>query len=194
MKGYKIYLDIKNGGIMKEKIKLSESMEDYLEIILNLQEINKVARTKDIADRSGVKPSSVTGALKTLEEKKMINYAPYRFITLTAKGTKIAKEITRRHTILKDFLLKALQVDADTADATACRMEHVIDPISMERLVCFINYIYTCPRCGADWLQSFTEHCSSSEHDWEKCNLCLEKCKTKHQTKKKNNLREINEK
>ncbi|MCG2829654.1 MAG: metal-dependent transcriptional regulator, partial [Desulfobacteraceae bacterium] len=34
---------------MNKKTDLSESLEDYLEIILNLQNTHKVARSKDIA-------------------------------------------------------------------------------------------------------------------------------------------------
>ena len=52
---------------------LSESMEDYLEVILDLESTQKVARTKDIADKMGVQRGSVTGALKNLEEKLNLN-------------------------------------------------------------------------------------------------------------------------
>ena len=90
---------------MQKNIELSESLEDYLEIILNLEQAQKVARAKDIAAKMGVQRGSVTSALKSLKEKKLINYEPYSFVTLTPQGKKLAKEITRRHAVLKDFLL-----------------------------------------------------------------------------------------
>ena len=65
---------------------LSQSLEDYLETILELQKSNKVARVKDIAAKKGVQRGTVTGALKTLAGKHLINYEPYSFITLTPKG------------------------------------------------------------------------------------------------------------
>jgi DtxR family Mn-dependent transcriptional regulator len=83
--------------------------------------------------------------------------------------------------VLKDFMLKVLQVYAETADATACRLEHGIDAASMDRLVRFIEYIYQCPRTGTQWLQSFLEHCSADKLDWEKCGRCLDECKARHQ-------------
>ena len=153
---------------------LSESVQSYLEVIWELENAQKVARAKDIAEKLGVQRSSVTGALKSLEEKGLVHYQPYSFITLTASGKKIAQEIAHRHAVLKDFLLNVLQVDADTADSTACRMEHVIDKKTVERLVCFIEYINTCPRAGKEWLDSFVNYCKSEEKDLRKCATCIE--------------------
>ena len=51
---------------------LSESVQSYLEVILDLEDTQKVARAKDIAERLGVKRGSVTGALKSLEERPAI--------------------------------------------------------------------------------------------------------------------------
>lgn len=114
-----------------------------------------MARAKDIADRLKIQRGSVTAALKSLEEKGLIHYQPYSFITLTDSGKKVAEEIAHRHRVLKDFLLNVLQIDEPTAETTACRMEHVIDSTTVDRLVCFIEYIHACPRAGAYWLDSF---------------------------------------
>ncbi len=154
---------------MKENIGLSESLEDYLEVILKLEQAQKVARAKDIAEKMNVQRGSVTGALKNLKEKKLINYEPYSFITLTPKGKKLAREITRRHAVLKDFLSNVLQIDTETAEATACRMEHAIDKKTLERLVCFIDYVHKFPKAGEDWIKSFIKYCKSVEQDLEKC-------------------------
>jgi len=165
---------------MHKSIELSESLEDYLEVILNLEQAQKVARAKDIADKMGVKQGSVTSALKNLKEKKLINYEPYSFITLTKKGKKLAKEITRRHVVLKDFLLKILQIDEKTAESTACRMEHAIDSKSLERLLSFLAFIHQCPRTGKDWIQAFLNYCSSDNLDRKKCENCIDDCRTRH--------------
>ena len=154
---------------------LSESLEDYLEVILALENTNKVARVKDIADEMGVLRGSVTGALKTLAEKGLIHYKPYNFITLTRKGAKVAKEITRRHAIIKDFLENVLQMDVETAEANACRMEHAMDKAAVERLVRFIEHIYNCPRTGKDWIQSFADYYAHRKHDSQKCKKCMDK-------------------
>ena len=161
---------------MQKEIPLSESLEDYLETILELEKANKVARAKDIAEKMGVQRGSVTGALKALGDKSLINYAPYSFITLTKQGKRIAAKIKERHMVLRDFLERVLQVDAITAEGTACRMEHTIDDLSLDRLVCFIDYIYACPRTGEDWIQSFVNHCKNKELDLTDCGSCLNTC------------------
>ncbi len=158
---------------------LSESLEDYLETILDLESTHKVARAKDIAEKMGFRQGSVTGALKTLAEKGLINYEPYSFITLTSKGAKIAKEITRCHGVLKDFLFRVLQIEDQRADALACRMEHTMDKNAVDKLVQFIDFVDTCPRSGDDWIKLFVEHCSTNSHTREKCNACIEQCRMK---------------
>ena len=78
---------------MKIKTKLTPSLEDYLEAILNLESQYRVARVKDIAKTLEVQMPSVTGAVKNLKEKGLVNYEKNSFISLTDKGMEIAKSI-----------------------------------------------------------------------------------------------------
>lgn len=159
-----------------KKQELSESLEDYLETILNLEKANKVARVKDIADKLGVLRGSVTGALKTLADRNLINYEPYSYITLTRKGMIIAKEITRRHKVIQTFLEDVLLLDPERAETNACRMEHAMDKAAIDRLVQFIDYIHQCPRTGDDWIQSFVNYYTRNELDETLCKACVDKC------------------
>ena len=109
---------------------LSASLQDYLEVIYQLEEANRVARAKDIADQMNVQRASVTGALKTLATRGLINYSPYSHVTLTEDGRQVAREIIRRHNTLKEFFIIALQLDPEKAEADACRIEHAIGPVS----------------------------------------------------------------
>jgi DtxR family Mn-dependent transcriptional regulator len=147
---------------MEKDPELSENLEDYLEVILELEQTRKVARGKEIAQKLNIQPGSVTGALKTLDKKGLINWEKYGYITLTEKGLSIAESITRRHRILKNFLVSVLQIDKNTADATACRMEHAVDDETMGKLVAFIEYMNTCPHCSSGCIQAFNDYCKSS--------------------------------
>ena len=160
---------------------LSESLEDYLEIILDLEKTQKVARVKDIAQKMGVLRGTVTGALKNLSEKGLINYEPYSFITLTKNGAAIAREIARRHEIIKKFLENVLLLDSQKAEENACRMEHAMDKAAINRLVQFIEYIHHCPRTGEDWIQAFVKYYSKNVHDKKNCDPCLDACMTRFQ-------------
>ncbi len=124
---------------MAGTIQLSESLEDYLETILELQQTKTVARSKDIAEKLDIKRGSVTGMLKKLAKNKLINYEPYGYVTLTPEGKKIATEIEKRHLFLKDFFLRILKVDEPTAEKTACQIEHAMDTETFKKFRKFIE-------------------------------------------------------
>lgn len=151
---------------------LSSSLEDYIEAIYMLIREKNVARVKDISKRLKVNYSSVTGALKALSERKLVNYAPYSLVTLTPKGEVLAKDVIRRHEVLRDFFVKVLSIEEKYADKAACEMEHAISPKILERFVEFIDFVETCPRGGANWIQGFGYHC---DHDdtMENCEDCV---------------------
>ena len=121
---------------MRNKEELTPSMEDYLETILLLEQKNRVARVKDIAEKLSVQMPSVTGALKTLKGKELVEYEKNSFINLTSKGLKLAKAILQRHHILVDFFSEGLGLEGDSAEEQACRVEHAI---SQETAVRFRN-------------------------------------------------------
>jgi len=120
---------------------LTSNMEDYLEVILNLQQEQKVARVKDVAQRLNVKMPSVTGAMKGLAEKGLVNYERYSYLTLTEAGEKVAQEVGERHKTFYDFLTRILQLDHKTAELDACRLEHATSRKTFERIKEFtLNY------------------------------------------------------
>ncbi len=132
---------------MIKKEPLSENLEDYLETILALQTQKTVARSKDIAEKLEIKRGSVTGMLKKLADNKLINYEPYGYVTLTPEGKKIALDIEQRHIFLKDFFFRIVKIDEETADSTACRMEHAMDKLTFKKFRDFIKKIEACPHC-----------------------------------------------
>ncbi|MCB2227029.1 MAG: metal-dependent transcriptional regulator [Desulfarculaceae bacterium] len=154
---------------------LSSNLEDYLETIFHLERESRVARAKDIAERLEVSRASVTGALKTLADKGLINYEPYSYVTLTEQGKEIAREIDRRHHILKGFFSDFLQLGAEAAEANACRVEHAMDEAAINRLVNFLDFLEQCPRTGTDWLESFERFCRGKASK-DNCRQCLAGC------------------
>jgi DtxR family Mn-dependent transcriptional regulator len=157
---------------MVQSITLSASLEDYLEAIFQLVSEKGAAKARDISKRLSVKASSVTGALQTLSKKDYINYSPYEIITLTSKGLQEAREIIRKHEILKDFFVNILGIDEKTADKGACSLEHNVPSPIVDRLAKFTEFIETCPRAGESWTEFFTKQCSDEQK--RKCISCME--------------------
>ncbi len=118
---------------------LSASLEDYLEAIYHLERESRVARVRDIAERLSVQMPSVTGALRALASKDLVNHTPYSYVTLTPAGERIARDMARRHRVLTGFLSDFLGLDRATADRNACAVEHAIEPVVLTRLVAFIE-------------------------------------------------------
>lgn len=120
--------------------RLSATQENYLESIFALEEKSGSAHVLDIAASVGVHKSTVTAALKTLSAKGLVNYAPYGAVTCTPEGRRIAGRVAHSHEVIRDFLQEILLVDPEAAEENACRMEHVMDPDVMDRLVLFARY------------------------------------------------------
>jgi DtxR family Mn-dependent transcriptional regulator len=144
---------------------LTASQEDYLEAILKISEEKQAARAKDIADRMEVKGSSVTNALRLLSARGLVNYAPYDLITLTDEGRKVAEEIARRHEALRHFLITVLGIKEDEADASACKMEHAVSKLIVDRLIKYSEYIQDCPQGGITWDSGFGYYCKKGCDD-----------------------------
>jgi DtxR family Mn-dependent transcriptional regulator len=151
---------------------LSSSLEDYLETISLIVAEKQVARVKEISKRLKVNMSSVSGALKLLTERGLINYAPYENITLTSKGQMLARQIIIRHNALKTFLMKVLTVKEVLADQTACKMEHALSPEVLKRFMKFLDFIENCPRGGFEWISCFGYHCTHDKAIRE-CEYCM---------------------
>ena len=113
---------------------LTPSLEDYLEAILRLERKNRVARVKDIAQLLDVQMPSVTGALKNLRSKELVNYEKNSFISLTDKGLEIARAVEGKHELLAEFLAKILLIPREKAQAEACEIEHVVGPATSQRI------------------------------------------------------------
>ncbi|MDX9819736.1 MAG: metal-dependent transcriptional regulator [Desulfococcus multivorans] len=118
---------------MKSSFALTPSLEDYLEAIYQLERKNRVARVKDIAELMNVQMPSVTGAVKNLKDRKLVNYEKNSYISLSEQGLAIAKSIQGRHSVLRNFLEEILHLEPETAEREACRMEHAISPETAQR-------------------------------------------------------------
>lgn len=154
---------------------LTASLEDYLEAIFHIIAEKHAVKPRDIARRLKVSYASVTGALRSLAEKKMIHYAPYDLITLTETGETAAKDVVRRHEVLKDFFVEVLAVPDADADTAACRMEHSIPKDLVDRFVKFVEFVETCPRGGDKWIKGFMYQCDN-KGTRENCEKCISTC------------------
>jgi len=117
-----------------DDLDLSESQEDYLKQIYLLGEAGGAVSTQALAERLGVRPSSVTGMVRRLAQLGLVEHQRYRGVQLTESGTRVALEVLRHHRLLETFLAKTLGFGWDEVHDEAERLEHVISARFEERI------------------------------------------------------------
>ncbi len=119
-------------------MKLSQSLEDYLEMVHMLRLTNGVARVKDIAAALSVKMPSVAKAILELKKLGLVTQEPYSGVELTEEGRMAAADVLNRHILLKGFLIR-LGVSEAIADKDACSMEHILSAETLSTIEDFMK-------------------------------------------------------
>ena len=113
--------------------KLYASGEDYLEAVLVLQKERGMVRSVDVARHMDVSKPSVSHAVATLKDGGFLTMDDGFFLHLTDIGREVAEQIYEKHRFFTERLIAA-GVDPETAEADACRIEHVISDESFQCL------------------------------------------------------------
>ena len=108
------------------RLELSDAIQDYLKAIYKLEHEGGRATTTRLARTMGVAPSSATAMLKKLAALGLVEHAPYRGVTLTDAGERVALEIVRHHRLLEQYLAETLGLSLDAVHAEADRLEHAL--------------------------------------------------------------------
>ena len=111
----------------------SAAVEDYLERILELINTKGYARVVDIAQSLKISQASVTNMIQRMDTDGLLKYERYRGMVLTASGEALAKNITRRHRILTDFL-RLFGLDEELIFHDVEGMEHHISPPTLNAI------------------------------------------------------------
>ncbi|HKG36420.1 MAG TPA: metal-dependent transcriptional regulator [Solirubrobacterales bacterium] len=105
----------------------SEAIEDYAKAIYALASRGDgPVGTSALAGRLGVTPATATAMLKRLDERGLVRHAPYRGVTLTPAGERVALEVIRHHRLIESYLAEALGMPWDRVHEEAEVLEHYI--------------------------------------------------------------------
>jgi DtxR family Mn-dependent transcriptional regulator len=120
---------------------LSSSAEDYLKAIYNLSRDSDLGAvsTQALAERLEVAPPSATAMVKKLAGLQLVQHEPYKGVSLTRAGEKIALEVIRHHRLVETFLTQILGMDWDRVHDEAEKWEHVISEEVEERIDAALN-------------------------------------------------------
>jgi DtxR family Mn-dependent transcriptional regulator len=105
---------------------LTEAIQHYLREIYKLGEGESPVSVTALAKAQGVSPASASAMVKKLSALGLAEHAPYRGISLTTAGERVALEVIRHHRLLELYLAETLGVHVDDVHDEADRLEHAI--------------------------------------------------------------------
>jgi len=119
---------------------------------------------------------SASAAVQSLRDRNLITHEPYGSVALTDEGRRTAEFLMRRHHTLTAFLRDILGLDPEQAEAEACGVEHALSPLTLSRLLAFVDFVERCPRGGEQWLRHLSDRWGDTpcEQDCEACITAIE--------------------
>lgn len=103
------------------------------------------AVTGDLAQALDLTPGSVTATIKRLAARGLVDHVPYRGVTLTPSGRRMAVGAIRRHRIVERFLSDMLGYPWHDADRLAGSFEYELPDEVEERMFVALHRPETCP-------------------------------------------------
>jgi Mn-dependent DtxR family transcriptional regulator len=86
-----------------DRAAVTESMEDYLECIFDLENTKGYACVSDVAETLRLNRASTSIMVKRLGKLGFLRYEPYRGFALTPEGRRVAERIRKRHAMLANL-------------------------------------------------------------------------------------------
>jgi DtxR family Mn-dependent transcriptional regulator len=125
--------------VATRQTEFSIAVEDYAKAIYALEERDGTVTTTALAARLGVTPASASGMVRKLHEQGLATHEPYRGVTLTARGKRLALEIVRHHRLLETYLAESLGMPWDRVHDEAEVLEHVLSDDLEERIAAMLG-------------------------------------------------------
>lgn len=127
LKGYKL----------RSHNKITEAMEDYIEMIYKYTIDKNEISIKEISNLLNVKYSSTTNMLDRLKKIELVNYNKYKKVSLTDKGIRLGKYLLYRHNILTTFFKLLNKKDYRLEEVE--KIEHYLSVKTIKNLEKVIN-------------------------------------------------------
>ncbi len=123
----------------------NEATLRYLDAIYRLSQRGAPAANSAIAERLDVTPSGVSLMLRRLADRQLVEITPYKGVSLTPAGLKIALRLVRRHRLLEVFLMQTMGFQWHEVDAHARALQSVINQEFEDRIDQVTGHPARCP-------------------------------------------------
>ena len=141
---------------------ITHSVAHHLVAIAELLEKYGYARVSDVARLLEITRGSASVTLKGLKTRGLVVEDDRRFLGLSDEGTRIARSIRAKKSVMKALFVELLGVEERQADIDTCKIEHLISDETAERASRILFFVQS----GAPEAEEFLTALAS----WEKEN------------------------
>ncbi len=120
------------GYKIKEHIKITSAMEDYIEMIYRNTITNDNISVKELSILLNVKASSVSKMVNRLSKLNLVDFQKYGHIALTKEGKKLGKFYLERHNTLTLFFKNLNKSNFKLEQVE--KIEHFVDEITIKNM------------------------------------------------------------
>lgn len=143
--------------LKKDKNPLTNSMEDYLEMIYRNSLISGYTRINELSKSLNIRPSSATKMVQKLSQIGFVQYEKYGIIKLTEKGESMGEFLLKRHSIIESFLIN-IGVEKDIL-VNIELIEHSVTGETLEK----IELLNTFLKQNKDIKEKFQKFCNEQK-------------------------------
>lgn len=125
--------------------KISDAMRDYLAEIYRLGHGEAWVSTSALAERLGVSGPATVRMVRRLHKGGLVDHLPYKGVSLTPPGKKVALLHIRRHRLVERFLVDVLEFEWDDVHEVADVLHRGINQRLEDRIDTLMDHPTTCP-------------------------------------------------
>jgi len=119
---------------------VSDSMQMYLVTIAREQTNQRPVPLSELSRTLSISAVSVNEMCRKLQDSELVQYQPYKGVSLTGQGEMLASKILRKHRLWEVFLVESLGLDYEQAHEIACELEHATPDLLAEHLDRFLEF------------------------------------------------------
>lgn len=158
-----------------DEVELTHSSVHHLMAMHELLKKNGYVRGVDIAKYLEISRSSVSITLRKLITKGYVLEDENKFYHFTKRGDDLIHSVLSKRNIIRIFFEQALLLDPETAEAEACKIEHLLGENTGQKLMSFMGFYLSNRKTVQEFqkqYQSFRYECG----DTENCDICEAEC------------------
>jgi len=127
------------------KVRLSATIEDYLQSIYSLETEGERVISARLSRWMRVSPPTAWATVQRMQRDGLVGLDAKKTVHLTPKGRELAERVARRHRLSERFLCDVLGLGWAEAHEEAHIFEHGVTDLIEQRIMKLLNNPKTCP-------------------------------------------------